>query len=248
MQVDQKKEYFGLPHQEISEESKQENTDLLKVNYEKMRKKFTNFGKKTVKEFPNMQISFLTRAKGMEVCFGDVAKEEENIAASILRSIMALNMDLRILVSQNIILSGGSCMVPGFKLRLKQEMEYLIDHYSEFKDLAQIKQYIEIAESTFPPNCMNWIGASIVSSLNTEIDRFLITEQEFLDNDEKMPDRYGDAYIFAQREENYLNPDFEYKNQFAKNSIFGAPTPMSARSHYEAKKNNINNTLKAQLE
>jgi len=54
MQVDQKKEYFGLPHQEISEESKQENTDLLKVNYEKMRKKFTNFGKKTVKEFPNM--------------------------------------------------------------------------------------------------------------------------------------------------------------------------------------------------
>ena len=26
------------------------------------------------------------------------------------------------------------------------------------------------------------------------------------------PDRFGDAFLFAQRDEPYLNPDFEYKN------------------------------------
>jgi actin-related protein len=54
----------------------------------------------------------------MEICFGDISNEESNISASILRSILALNMDQRGLVSQNIVLAGGSCMIPGLKLRV----------------------------------------------------------------------------------------------------------------------------------
>ena len=65
-----------------------------------------------------MNVSFHTRASVMEVCFGDPENEEANIAASILRSILKLTMDTRVLVCQNIILSGGSSMVPGFKQRL----------------------------------------------------------------------------------------------------------------------------------
>jgi hypothetical protein len=103
-----------------------------------MRRKITSFGK-SCKELPSMQISFLTRARAIEVCFGDPAKEEPNIAASILRSLLYLNVNARILVCQNIILAGGSCMVPGFKLRVQQEMHYLIDNYDEFKGLSGIK-------------------------------------------------------------------------------------------------------------
>jgi hypothetical protein len=180
-----------------------------------MRRKITSFGK-SIREFPNMQLSFLTRAKAMETCFGDIDREEPNIAASILRSIMALNADIRILVAQNIVLSGGSCMCPGFKIRLIQEMRYLVEHHKEFKDLESVQPYFEIAETTFPPNCMNWVGASLVSGLNTEIDRFLTTEDEFKENGDKLPDRFGEAYLFAKREEPHLNPDFFYKNEFAK--------------------------------
>ena len=54
----------------------------------------------------------------MEICFGDPENDEANIGASILRSLIAVGADVRILVCQNIILAGGSCMVPGFKLRL----------------------------------------------------------------------------------------------------------------------------------
>lgn len=89
----------------------------LEANIVKMKKKMTSFGKQH-REFPSMQVSFYTRAKAMEVCFGDIDNEEPNISASVLRSVLRLSVDVRVLVAQNIVLAGGSCMVPGFKLRL----------------------------------------------------------------------------------------------------------------------------------
>ena len=86
-------------------------------------------------ELPGMQISMFTRATCMEVCFGDVAAEKPNIAASILRSLLKLKPELRCVAAQNIVLAGGSCMIPGFKLRLEQELKYLIETYPEFADL-----------------------------------------------------------------------------------------------------------------
>ena len=137
-------------------------------------------------------------------------------------------------------------MVPGFKLRLRQEMDWLIDNYKEFKELSTIKEYIKLAESSFPPNCINWVGASLVSGLNTEIERFLTTYEEFKDNNEKLPDRFGEAFLFGTRTEPYINPDFEYKNQFAKQSLYSSMTPISARS-YQEKKMTINQQLERTL-
>jgi len=96
MQVKQKEEYFGLPHN--SANLSKEAEELLKTNNDKMRRKITSFGKQ-YREYPNFTLSFLTRAKAMETCFGNVDNEEANIAASILRSIKALGPDIRILVA-----------------------------------------------------------------------------------------------------------------------------------------------------
>jgi hypothetical protein len=63
-----------------------------------MRKVMTKFNKQH-RDFPHLQVSFLTRAKTMEVCFGDPEKDEPNIAASILRSLNAVGADERVLVS-----------------------------------------------------------------------------------------------------------------------------------------------------
>ena len=57
-----------------------------------MIRKMINFGKQH-REFPNLSVSFVTRSKAMEVCFGNIDNEESNISASILRSILSLNMD-----------------------------------------------------------------------------------------------------------------------------------------------------------
>ena len=182
----------------------------------------------------------------MEVCFGDTENEEPNIAASILRSILALNCDLRGLACQNIILAGGSCMIPGFKLRLKQEMLFLIDNLKEFEELKTIKHKIKIPDNQFPNNCLTWVGASLVASLNTEIDRFMTNQEEFKNNGDVLPDRFGHAYFFAMRDEPYLNPDFEYKNQYAKQALYSSMSPYSARS-YQEKKMTINQQLEKTL-
>ena len=91
-------------------------------------------------------------------------------------------------------------------------MVYLIENYPEFSDLDCIKGTINIADTSFPPNCTAWIGASLLSSLNTEIDRFCTTYEEFKEEGNKLPDRFGDAYLHGFREEQFLNPEFEYKN------------------------------------
>jgi hypothetical protein len=78
-----------------------------------------------------------------------------------------------------------------------------------------------------------------VASLNTEIDRFFVSPEDFSKNGEKMPDRYGEAYLFAMRDEPYLNSDFEYKNQYAKQALYSSMSPYSARS-YADKKMTIN--------
>ena len=56
---------------------------------------------------------------------------------------------------------------------------------------------------------MIWVGASLLSSLNNEIDRFLLTLEEYRDNNYEIPDRFGQAFLFGSREENYFNKDFE---------------------------------------
>ena len=159
---------------------------------------------------------------------------------------MKLNSEVRVLVCQNIVLAGGSCMVPGFKLRLRQEMVQLIEKRAEFKDLEGIKDLIEIPDNQFPPNCLTWVGASLVASLNTEIDRFFVSPEDFSKNGDQIPDRFGEAYLFAQRDEPYLNADFEYKNQYAKQALYSSMSPYSARS-YADKKMTINQQLEKTL-
>ena len=73
---------------------------------------------KTYPSLPYMTLSAYTRACAIEVMFGDPEEEEPNIAYSICQSLLGLNMEVRGLAAQNIILSGGTCMVPGFKTRL----------------------------------------------------------------------------------------------------------------------------------
>lgn len=62
-------------------------------------------------------------------------------------------------------------MIPGFKLRLLQEMKHLISTNGLFEELKEIMDFLTIPEFCFPPNCLVWVGASLLSSLNNEIDR-----------------------------------------------------------------------------
>lgn len=138
-------------------------------------------------------------------------------------------------------------MIPGFKLRLMQELKFHIESRREFECLKEIKDLIQIPENCFPPNCMIWVGASLLSSLNNEIDRFLLTSEEYRENDQVIPDRFGQAFLFGTREENYFNKDFEENLKVQKQNLYSNTTPYSARS-LNTKRESIATMIKKQLE
>ena len=84
----------------------------------------------------------------------------------------------------------------------------------------------------------------MLSSLNTEIDRFVCTDEDFKNNGDVLPDRFGDAYLFALRDEPFLNADFEYKNQYAKQALYSSMSPYTVTGQsYKDRKMNINQQL-----
>ena len=144
-------------------------------------------------------------------------------------------MDNRPRAAQNIILSGGSCMVPGFKKRLLQELKHLILTCHDFEDIKDISEMITIPECCFPPNCLAWVGASLMSSLNNEIDTFLVTYEDYTEkyNQQVIPDRFGDAFLFGNKAPDgsmSFNKDFEENWKIQKQILYSNTTPYSARS------------------
>jgi hypothetical protein len=80
----------------------------------------------------------------------------------------------------------------------KKDEETAADSSSEFADLSVLRDKMRLADSAFPPNCLSWVGASLLGSLNNEIDRFVTTDEDFKKNGNKLPDRFGDAFIFGR--------------------------------------------------
>jgi actin-related protein 10 len=85
--------------------------------------------------------------------------------------------DNRLRAAQNIMITGGSTMIPGFKKRLIQEIKALIQSNDEFEPLRSILQWIKVPELIYAPNICAWVGASILMSLGTDVDRFLLTQE-----------------------------------------------------------------------
>lgn len=91
-------------------------------------------------------------------------------------------------------------MIPGFKARLREEISYFLGQIpgveeegkkgeepepmtnaiQEIAEIGDLGDKIKLSDSIFPPNCLEWMGASLLSSLNNEIDRFLFTSKEYL--------------------------------------------------------------------
>ena len=124
-------------------------------------------------------------------------------------------------------------MIPGFKTRLLQELKHMIATRKEFEQIANVQEYIAMNESCVPPNCMAWMGASLLSQLNSDIDKFEVTRNEYVEKykEESIPDRYGEAYFFGTRKTMDFNNEFEEYMRAQKSMIFSSTTPYSTKSY-----------------
>lgn len=69
----------------------------------------------------------------------EIFYEEDNdhlcLSTMILDAILRVNVDLRVKLAENILLIGGTCMTPGFKARLKEELfvQLKSERYNQLK-------------------------------------------------------------------------------------------------------------------
>lgn len=143
----------------------------------------------------DVQLTFLDRISPAKVLFGDVEADEDNIAATVLNSILRCEMVLRRVLISTLVVSGGLCMIPGVLERLTEEMAQLLD-LEQYAALRPLKQHINIVETEFSRNLLVWTGGSVFGALPA-LDRFALTKEDFAHGG--VPDRIGENYLFASR-------------------------------------------------
>ncbi|KAJ5075907.1 actin-related protein [Anaeramoeba ignava] len=125
----------------------------------------------------NLIIKGKIRGKISDILFeGKEENEFESIIDIFIECLKSCNCDVRASVSQNIILCGGTSMIPGFLSRLREEVDFKLDNDEYFKDVQFLKGKLHFNHNKKNANYISWIGGSVIGSLNDIVDRSLKRE------------------------------------------------------------------------
>uniref|UniRef100_A0A2R5LJA1 Putative actin-related protein 10 n=1 Tax=Ornithodoros turicata TaxID=34597 RepID=A0A2R5LJA1_9ACAR len=124
------------------------------------------------------------REYAAEVLF-ELDGDMKSVATLLLDSILKAPMDARKKLAENIVVMGGTAMLPGFRHRLLNELHQLV------KD-PDYKRRMKISVFKFhnPPckeNYTAWLGASIYGSTDA-LNLQCITKDKFQENGKHIPD------------------------------------------------------------
>lgn len=111
-----------------------------------------------------VNVSYRARATAANTLFGD-NEDSYNIARSVVDSLRACSIDSRAALVRNVVVCGGTAMLPGFRRRLLDEVDLLLASDPLVRGL---KSKLFLFDSPFPANIQQFVGASLVSSLGTE--------------------------------------------------------------------------------
>lgn len=103
------------------------------------------------------------RERAAELLF-DEERNEASIVSLIIDAIKSSPCDTRVPLIQNILLIGGTSMLPGFSVRVSLELKEKLKS-NRFYNLAK---EVKIIRSKFPANTATWIGGSLLGSLKYE--------------------------------------------------------------------------------
>ncbi|CAB3409825.1 unnamed protein product [Caenorhabditis bovis] len=131
----------------------------------------------------------------MELMFDETLRGESfdrNLPEILLKIVQKCPIDIRKNLLRNILLIGGVSIVPGFKARLKEELEVTAAKMSMSKSCEDIKFYQFKDIKNFP--LFNaWIGASLFGSLRDTVERRSLTLEEYEEG--KLPADWTDIIV-----------------------------------------------------
>ncbi|VDQ00089.1 unnamed protein product [Trichobilharzia regenti] len=110
-----------------------------------------------------IQVPSEVRELAVECLFsGD--NDQITVTTLILRSILLAPIDIRRNLAENIILIGGTVMIPGFLPRLQEELNSHLD-LPEFSTLQALKGSFKFHTPPGEANYIGWLGGAIFGAL-----------------------------------------------------------------------------------
>ena len=94
-----------------------------------------------------------------------VGKECKGIHETTFDTVMACDIDIRADLFHNMVMSGGTTMFPGINERLTKEMKRLVPSSIDVRVITPPERKYSV-----------WIGGSILSSLNTFQDKWILSD------------------------------------------------------------------------
>ncbi|GAB5586411.1 hypothetical protein Unana1_01311 [Umbelopsis nana] len=117
------------------------------------------------------------RERAAEVLFeNDNDDDQKSVVETILDSLCKVQPDIRKPLISNVLLIGGTAMLPGFRTRLHQEMLRVMrtptDHEKRhYSSVLRLHQFLKLADENggdvFKSNVRAWIGGSLAGTLKT---------------------------------------------------------------------------------
>lgn len=110
-----------------------------------------------------------------EVLF-EMYGEEHTLPTLVIDAILSCPVDCRRQLASNIVLVGGTVMLPGFKHRLFQEIKHLTTNSQRYKQLSFAGDF-KFHKLPCKENYGNWLGASIFATSDLLHLRAITSEQ-----------------------------------------------------------------------
>uniref|UniRef100_A0A3B4Z0P1 Actin related protein 10 n=1 Tax=Stegastes partitus TaxID=144197 RepID=A0A3B4Z0P1_9TELE len=98
----------------------------------------------------------------MEILF-EQDNEEKSVASLILDALVKCPIDTRKVLSENLVVIGGTAMLPGFLHRLLAEIRLLVEK-PKYSDVLASKSF-RIHAPPAKPSCTAWLGGAIFGAL-----------------------------------------------------------------------------------
>ncbi|KAJ7345394.1 hypothetical protein JRQ81_001344 [Phrynocephalus forsythii] len=109
-----------------------------------------------------LHVNGAIRDSVVEVLF-EQDNEEKSVATLILDSLIECPIDTRKQLAENLVVIGGTAMLPGFLHRLMAEIRYLVEK-PKYKERLASKAF-RVHTPPAKPNCVAWLGGAIFGAL-----------------------------------------------------------------------------------
>uniref|UniRef100_A0A8C6VM59 Actin-related protein 10 n=1 Tax=Naja naja TaxID=35670 RepID=A0A8C6VM59_NAJNA len=131
-----------------------------------------------------LHINGSIRDSAVEVLFVQ-DNEEKSVATLILDSLMECPIDTRKQLAENLIIIGGTAMLPGFLHRLMAEIRYLVEK-PKYKEILASKTF-RVHMPPAKPNCVAWLGGAIFGALQDILGSRSVSK-EYYNQTGRIPD------------------------------------------------------------